>query len=111
MSGGKQIQRHHALERFGAGQRRAVEQRQRIAITQSAHIDIAVADHAEAGDAAQCASDIAFAGAGDILARQHRDDLGRRAHHVAVALAGHDDRAAGNGNVWRCLFVSRRIGW
>lgn len=97
---GEQIERNHPLERFGAfGQRRPVEQRQRITVAKPTDIDIAAADHAEAGNPAQSASDVAFTGAGDLGARQHRDNLRGGTLDVADAIAGNDDLAAGGRNL------------
>ena len=100
--GREDVQRHHAAQRFGAGQRRTVEQRQRIAIAKPAHIDEPAADHAEAGHAAQRAGDVAFTRAGDFGGGQDRDDLIRRLGDVAVTRAGNDD-FAGQRNVDRLL--------
>ncbi len=106
--GGEQIERDRPLERFGTGQRRAVEQRQRIAIAKAAHIDEAVADDAEACDAAQRAGDIPFARAGDVRARKHRDDGGRVLLDIGIGAADHHDLAARHGDVGR--FLPGRIG-
>ena len=67
-AGREQVERDDAAQRLGARQRRAVEQRERIAVAEAADVDEAGADHAEAGDAAERAGDVAFAGAGDLLA-------------------------------------------
>ncbi len=107
----EKIERNDALERLRARQRRAVEQGQRVAIAQAAHVDEAVADHAQARHATKCAGDIAFAGPGDVLREQHRHDRRGSALDIAATTAGHHDRTAGHGDVRR-LFCRRFFrGW
>lgn len=43
----------------------------------TADVDEAAADHRQAGDAGQCAGDVALAGPRDVRARQDGDDLGQ----------------------------------
>jgi hypothetical protein len=97
--GRKDVERDHAAERFGRGERQAVEQRKRVAIAEAADVNEAVADRREAGDAVQRTGDVAFAGAGDRLGAEHVDDLGGSALDVAAALPGYDNFAAGDRDV------------
>lgn len=96
--GREDIERDDPLERLGAGQRRTVEQRERIAVTQTADIDIAAADHAEAGHAGERAGDVAFAGLGDLFGREDRENLARAAGRIARAARAGDDDFAATGN-------------
>src|SRR3546814_18135635 len=57
---GEDVERDDALQRFGAGQRRAIEQRERITVAEAADADEADADDAEAGHALETARAIAL---------------------------------------------------
>ena len=98
--GREDVQRDHAAQRLRAGEGEAVQQRERIAIAEAADVDEALSLHRKAGDPAQRAGNVAFAGPRDLLAGQDGNDLGRAARHVARAPAGDDDLApaAGNGD-------------
>ena len=89
--GREQVQGHHALQRLGAGQGRAVQHDAGIAIAQAAHIDIAVADDGQAGDAGQGLADLRVARALDVFLGQDVGDRRGLALHVRHEAAAHDD--------------------
>ena len=97
-AGREDVERNHAAQRLRGGQGQAVKQGQRIAVAQAAHEDEAVADRGQAGDASQCAGDIAFAGSRDAGGVEDGDDLRRSATDILAPAARDDDGAAGDGD-------------
>ncbi|MNX91340.1 hypothetical protein D3C86_1234150 [compost metagenome] len=89
--GREQVQRHHPLQRLGAGQGRAVQDDAGVAVTEAAHIDIAVADDGQAGDAGQGLADFRVARALDVFLGQDVGDRRGLALHVRHEAAAHDD--------------------
>src|SRR5690606_29912924 len=91
---GGEVERNDALERLGAGQRQAVQQRERIAGAEAADVDLGAADQREAGDTAERAGDVAFARPRDLGGGEDAEDLVRRLGDIAVAGSGDDDLPA-----------------
>ena len=110
--GREQIERHHAAQRIRRRDRQAVQQRQRVTLTQTTHIDITAANNRQAGDALQGAGDVAFTRTRDVGLAQHRHHFAAQPHGVGDATADNDDfaaAAAGDRNVdW--FFFRRRFG-
>src|SRR5690606_18506413 len=92
--GGKDVERHHTAERLRARQGKAVEERERVAVTKAADVDEALTLYRKASYAAERTGDVAFARTRDLLACEDRYNLRRTAGHVLPAATGDDDLAA-----------------
>ena len=64
--GREDVERNNAAKRFGARQGEAVEECKRVAITQTANKDAAIAYKRQTSDTAKRASNVAFARTGDV---------------------------------------------
>uniref|UniRef100_A0A0N4ZLJ2 NAD-specific glutamate dehydrogenase n=1 Tax=Parastrongyloides trichosuri TaxID=131310 RepID=A0A0N4ZLJ2_PARTI len=109
-AGGEQVQRHHALQRLGAGQRRAVQQGRGIALAQAAHIDEAAIDDRQAGHAGQGGGGGGIAGALQVLGGQESSHFGALTVLLRDVAAQDDDVAQLGGRGLRHLIRALRIG-
>ena len=71
-AGRKDIKRYYTPQRLGTGQRRSVEQRQRVPVTQPTHKDETTANDTQARDPGQRTGNITFAGPCNFSSTQHR---------------------------------------
>ncbi len=65
----------------------------RITITETANVNESIARDAQTGHAAQSTGDITITRSGDVLSREHRDDLRRRLLNIAITTTDDHDLA------------------
>ena len=87
--GREKIERNDPLERFGAGERRAVEARCRIALAEAAHIHKAAFSDAEAGDARKRVRCVGITLTREIFGRQIGGNFRRAAEHFGNVASEH----------------------